>query len=179
MRPRLWWTKPQGPDAPLKGSQNYNRGRRDKEQWRQAKFLFVMSDVDEDSGPFTFLPGPISDEIARARPGGYQTGANVSNEEIYRRARPADTMRLVGPPGIGLFVDACRCFHFGARARAKEQLMLMFQFVRPEDAPKGELADRSEAFSKRFGDDPRCGLSRLASSYFVPFSAQTSSHRFE
>jgi len=86
-------------------------------------------------------------------------------------------MRLVGPPGIGLFVDACRCFHFGARA--KEQLMLMFQFVRPDDTPKGELADRSEAFSKSFGDDPRLWTLAIGFVIFRPVSAQASSNRFK
>jgi len=55
--------------------------------------------------------------------------------------------------------------------------MLRFQFVRPDDAPKGELADRNEAFSRSFGDD----LRPLAIGFviFRPVSAQASRNRFK
>src|SRR4029079_3916372 len=124
LKPRLWWTKPQR-DAELKRTQLYHLGRRKGNQRRQAKFLFTMNDVDEGSGPFVFLPAVVSERITRAIPGGYTMGDRVADEEIYRHVDPSETLKLVGPPGTGLFVDTCRCFHYGARARDKERLMLM------------------------------------------------------
>jgi hypothetical protein len=51
-------------------------------------------------------------------------------------------------------VDTCRCFHYGARARDKERLMLMFQFMRPQEAFDEDRLERSAAFSEKFGNDP-------------------------
>ena len=54
-KPRLWWTKPEayGPGGP----QLFHIGARARPVVvRQAKFMIAMSDVDENSGPFTFLP---------------------------------------------------------------------------------------------------------------------------
>ena len=60
-KPRLWWTKPEayGPGGP----QLFHIGARARPVVvRQAKFMIAMSDVDENSGPFTFLPLDISQE---------------------------------------------------------------------------------------------------------------------
>ena len=62
---RLWWTKPEayGPDGP----QLFHIGARARPVVvRQAKFLFATSEDDEQSGPVTFLPLDISQEIVRA-----------------------------------------------------------------------------------------------------------------
>jgi hypothetical protein len=152
LTPQLWWTEPEGPTAQFRRSQLFHRGRSKGNQRRQAKFLFTMNDVDEASGPFTFLPAGLSEKITRALPN-YKMGDRVSDEEMYRYVSPADTLRLVGPPGIGLMVDTCRCFHYGARARDKERLMLMFQFLRPEEVFENRVG-RSTAFYEKFGDDP-------------------------
>jgi hypothetical protein len=152
LKPRLWWTKPEEPDAKLGGTQLFHIGSRARPPVRrQAKFLFTMSDVDENSGPFTFLPADVSEKIARALR--YEMGEEVSDEVIYSYARPTDTMRLVGPPGTGLMVDTCRCFHFGRRASSNERLMLMIQFKRPADGPEHDRVERSAAFLEKFGDD--------------------------
>lgn len=152
-KPRLWWTTPMGPDAELGGTQMFHIGSRARPPaLRQAKFLFTMTDVDEESGPLTFLPADVSAKIARAI--NYEIGVEVTDEEIYSYARPTDTMRLVGPPGTSLMVDTCRCFHFGRRASSQERLMLMIQFKRPMDMPEHDRVARSATFLKKFGNDP-------------------------
>ena len=152
-QPRLWWTKPTGPNARLGGTQMFHIGSRHRPPvLRQAKFLFNMNDVDEENGPFTFLSAEISDKIVAAV--NYELGEEVADEEIYRYAKPGDTMRLIGPAGTGLFVDTCRCFHFGRRASTKERLMLMIQFKRPVEMPEYDRVERSPAFLEKFSDDP-------------------------
>ena len=151
MKPRLWWTKPQGPNAEWGGTQLFHRGRINAPHIRrQAKFLFTMNDVDEESGPFTFLPADLSERILPS----YRWGEHVSDEEIYRHVRPAAVMRHVGPPGTALMVDTCRCFHYGRRASSKDRLMLMVQFMRQADVPEEDRVERSAAFIEKFADDP-------------------------
>jgi hypothetical protein len=136
----------------LKGSQLYHR---DGQKWlrRGAKFLINMDDVDEDAGPFTFLPADVSSRVSQAL-GSMKNQGRVPDEQVFRHASPSDAISLVGPAGTGVAVDSSRCFHFGARVRKGERLLLQFQFLRRADAVHGGSLRRSEGFTKRFGDDP-------------------------
>ena len=148
MRLKLWWTPV---NEALKGSQLYHR---DGLNWlkRQAKFLVVMNDVDENCGPFTFLPADISSRIARTL-GSVKDQERVSDEVVHRYSTPADAISLVGPAGTGAVVDSSRCFHFGARARGGERLMLVFNFMPKIDVPGSRSLRRTAAFNERFGND--------------------------
>lgn len=150
-KPRLWWTKPEayGPGGP----QLFHIGARARPVvLRQAKFLFAMSDVDEESGPFTFLPLTISQEIVRAI--NYEMGEEVPDEVIFNYAKPTDVRRFTGKSGSGIFVDTSRCFHFGRRQQTKERLMLMIQYKWRKDIPLTDRVERSPAFHEKYGDDP-------------------------
>jgi hypothetical protein len=150
-RPRLWWTKPEayGPGGP----QLFHIGARARPVVvRQAKFLFVMSDVDENSGPFTFLPLNISQEIVSAI--NYEMGEEVPDEVIFNYAKPSDVRTFTGKAGTGIFVDTSRCFHFGRRKQTKERLMLMIQYKWKRDVPITDRVERSNAFYDKYGDDP-------------------------
>jgi len=150
-RPRLWWTKPEayGPGGP----QLFHIGARARPVVvRQAKFLFVMSDVDADSGPFTFLPLNISQEIVSAI--NYEMGEEIPDEVIFKYAKPSDVMTFTGKAGTGIFVDTSRCFHFGRRKQTKERLMLMIQYKWKRDVPITDRVERSPAFYDKYGDDP-------------------------
>lgn len=151
MRPRLWLTRPQKPGTELGGTQLFHRGRPDARHIeRQAKFLFAMSDVDDNSGPFTFLPAEVSESILPD----YRMGDRVSDEDMYRLVDPARVVRFTGPRGSGLMVDTMRCFHYGRRASSRERLMLMIQFMRKVDAVEEDRVERSEGFLKKFGGCP-------------------------
>ena len=107
MRPRLWLIRPQDPGTQLGGTQLFHRGRPDARHIRrQAKFLFTMNDVDETSGPFTFLPADVSEKILPD----YRMGDRVSDEEMYRHADPAQTIRFVSPAGSGSWLILCGVF---------------------------------------------------------------------
>ncbi len=150
-KPRLWWTKPEayGPGGP----QLFHIGARARPVVvRQAKFMIAMSDVDESSGPFTFLPLNISQEIVRAID--YQMGEEVPDEVIFSYAKPSDVRQFTGKAGTGIFVDTSRCFHFGRRQQSKERLMLMIQYKWKKDVPITDRVERSAAFYEKYGDDP-------------------------
>lgn len=150
-KPRLWWTKPEayGPGGP----QLFHIGARARPVVvRQAKFMIAMSDVDENSGPFTFLPLDISQEIVRAI--GYEMGEEVPDEVIFSYAKPTDVRRFTGKAGASIFVDTSRCFHFGRRQQSKERLMLMIQYKWKQDVPITDRVERSPAFYEKYADDP-------------------------
>jgi hypothetical protein len=149
LRIKLWWTPV---NTKLTGSQLYHR---DGMNWlqRQAKFLFIMNDVDANCGPFTFLPADISMKVASSL-GSIREQERVSDELVYHHANQGDAISLVGPAGTGAVVDTSRCFHFGARARGGERLMLMFSFMGSVDAYSSGGLRRSPGFEQRFGDDP-------------------------
>ena len=150
-KPRLWWTNPVDPSLKLTGTQLYHRGRPDAPNIRrQAKFLFTMNDVDEKSGPFTFIPADLSEKIMPY----YRMGERVSDDEMYKLVRPSDAITHIGPPGTGLFVDTMRCFHYGRRASFRERLMLMIQFMKHDEAPEEDWVEQSPGFVAKFGDDP-------------------------
>jgi len=150
-KPRLWWTKPEayGPGGP----QLFHIGARARPVVvRQAKFMIAMSDVDENSGPFTFLPLDISQEIVRAI--GYEMGEEVPDEVIFSYAKPSDVRRFTGKAGASIFVDTSRCFHFGRRQQSKERLMLMIQYKWKQDVPITDRVERSPAFYEKYANDP-------------------------
>ena len=150
-KPRLWWTKPEayGPGGP----QLFHIGARARPVVvRQAKFMIAMSDVDENSGPFTFLPLNISQEIVRAID--YEMGEEIPDEVIFRYAKPTDVRRFTGKAGTSIFVDTSRCFHFGRRQQSKERLMLMIQYKWKKDVPTTDRVERSAAFYEKYADDP-------------------------
>jgi hypothetical protein len=148
-RIKLWWTPV---NTQLKGSQLYHR---DGMNWyqRQAKFLFIMNDVDETCGPFTFIPANVSRRVANSL-GSIRDQERVTDELVYQHARPSDAISLIGPAGTGAVVDSSRCFHYGARARGGERLMLVFNFMPSLDCPSICDISRSPGFEQRFGDDP-------------------------
>ena len=149
LRIKLWWTPV---NTKLSGSQLFHR---DGMHWmqRQAKFLFIMNDVDVDCGPFTFLPADISRKVAGSL-GSILEQERVSDELVYNHASTADAIPLIGSAGTGAMVDTSRCFHFGARARGGERLMLMFNFMGSLDAYSAGGLRRSAGFEQRYGDDP-------------------------
>lgn len=140
-------------NSSMTGSQLYHR---DGQFWfqRRAKFIFAANDIDETSGPFTFLPADISERVSKNFRT-FKMPDRVEDNDMYRHASPADEIRFVGPAGSGLVLDSGRCFHFGSRTRGKERLMIFFQFWSPIDLQRnrGGNVSRSPAFEKRFGND--------------------------
>jgi hypothetical protein len=149
MRIKLWWTPV---NTKMSGSQFFHRDGLD---WyrRQAKFLIVMNDVGPDCGPFTFLPADISKRIG-ASLGRAAEQERVADEQIFSIAKESDQISLMGPAGTGGMVDSSRCFHYGARARGGERLMMVFNYMPSIEVQKPRPIYRTEGFRKRFGDDP-------------------------
>ncbi len=130
----LLWSPPN--DSNLK-SQKYHY---DTEDNRQLKMFVNITEVTEDSGPFTFIDSALSQQVQTAT--GYVGGrrARLEDDPVTRLAGKDEQRTFTGAPGSGIFVDTSRCLHFGSRGNKKERLVLMIQFLN-YFAPKTEPAD--------------------------------------
>lgn len=144
----IWWT-PRNDE--MRGSQFYHR---DTLSWseRQAKFVVNLIDIDEDAGPFTFLPADVSDAIVRHHG---VPPERLSDDVIFETAAREDQVSVVGPAGTTCMVDSSRCFHQGSRCRGKERLVLVFHF-RPYLSPDRSHKVRpvSAAYAQDLATDP-------------------------
>ncbi len=151
LRVQIMWSPV---NSKMRGSQYYHR---DGRKWlqRRVKFVIAAGDMDEDCGPFTFLPGDVSERISDQF-SGFKMQDRVDDEEMYRYIKRDDELKFLGPAESGLVLDTSRCFHFGSRSRGKERLVIMFQFWSPLDLPPGRGVNlrRSPVFEQKFGNDP-------------------------
>jgi hypothetical protein len=95
----------------------------------QFKCVINLTDVDEASGPFSFLPADLSKIVMKRER--YTYNQRLSDDIVFRHVKPDQVQRLLGPAGSCALLDTCRCLHFGARARQRERLVLIFNFTHP------------------------------------------------
>lgn len=124
----FWWSPPNDSKAE---SQLYHFDGEDKSQ---LKIILNVADVDENTGPFTFLPAGASAKVGKSRRHSARLDDNAVEETVGREA----VTRLIGPAGTVGAVDTSRCLHYGSRGNSRERLVLMLQFTRFL-APKASL----------------------------------------
>ncbi len=124
----FWWSPP---NESMAESQLYHYDGEDKSQ---LKFILNVVDVDEDTGPFTFLSAVSSDAIAKTR----RHSARLDDELVESTVGRDAVTRLTGPAGTVGAVDTSRCLHYGSRGNSRDRLILMLQFTRFL-APKASL----------------------------------------
>ncbi len=115
----LWWSPP---NDSMQQSQLYHC---DGEDARQLKYFFNITDVTQEQGPFTLLPGEISDRIRAAKG---IVARKVRDEEIDEFDGDRQKLVLTGKSGEGACVDTCRCLHYGSRGNSKARVLLMLRF---------------------------------------------------
>ncbi len=98
----------------------------DTEDDNQIKLFFYLDDVDENNGPFVFIPKNKSLIVMRKNK--YQ-GKRLKDDEVYSYINPNDAIKFIGEKGSGLAIDTCRCLHYGSRENKKTRKLLMVQFT--------------------------------------------------
>ena len=99
----------------------------DKPYSRQLKFWLAVDDVDAGNGPFTFIPaGPSRTVRQKVRYVGRMT-----DEEVYAAVPESKKIEFTGSAGNALWVDTCRCAHYGSRTRTRNRVMFELQFMTP------------------------------------------------
>lgn len=118
-----WLNFPSG--AAPQASQLWHR---DPEDLKLLKVFLYLNDVDEDTGPFCYIP--------RSQPFGEYAGANpphkdrkrVLDEEMNPVLPPEKQMVCTGPADTMILADTVG-FHRGGNPRAKNRLMLTFTYT--------------------------------------------------
>lgn len=108
-----------GPE--LKVSQLWHR---DFDDTTVTKLFVYLTDVTTCDGPFTFIPGPVSDRI------GFRRRSHRSDAEVGLELDLAQARAIEGPALTGFFVETSRCLHMGSRvAPDGERLMYTATFI--------------------------------------------------
>ena len=121
-------------DEPPKLSQLWHR---DWDDVVNLKLFVYLSDVTEDSGPFTFAPG--------TQPGGprqLDVKDRLSDDEMAARIPREEWVVCTGPPGTVVLADTCG-YHKGGKPTKGDRLLWTAQFTSgAADAKRNfELAD--------------------------------------
>lgn len=138
----VWWSPP---NDSMQQSQLYHC---DGEDARQLKFFFNVTDVTEEQGPFTLLPGGISDRIRAAKG---IVARKVRDEEIEEFDGDRQKLVLTGKAGEGACVDTCRCLHYGSRGNSKPRIVMMLRF-NDHLAPNVDIPDWHSRSAEYPGD---------------------------
>jgi hypothetical protein len=95
---------------------------------RQLKMFVYLNDVGAEDGPFCFCSAQASAAYKTRQP---RKGGRFDDVELPAGGEEVET--LAGPAGTAILIDTTRCLHFGGRARRGERIMLVAQYVRPDD----------------------------------------------
>jgi hypothetical protein len=118
----LWWDRPT-PNAAA-ATQLWHR---DFDDARCIKGFIYFNDVDEQTGPFTYLPGThMFGRYANQQPGG-STKNRFTDEEMVAPLSPKEAMVVTGSAGTMILCDTYG-FHRGVKPQ-KDRLMSLFQYV--------------------------------------------------
>lgn len=102
------------------------RWHRDIEDHRMLKILVWLNDVDEDGGPFTYIPRRAS--VAAARQLRY-VGGFVGDERFGEVAPPSTWLQATGPRWGAGMPDTARIFHRAAPPVARDRYSVTFTWM--------------------------------------------------
>lgn len=103
-------------DAPLAQSQLWHR---DHDDTRTIKVFVYLTDVNElPDGPFTFVPGPVSDRI------GFTMRSHFADDITFRRIPRSAARPMIAPALSAFAVETSRCLHMGSRVGSGHRRLL-------------------------------------------------------
>ena len=133
-------------DEPFAYSQLWHR---DHDDVRTIKVFVYLTDVpDINNGPFTFLPGPVSDRF------GFSLKSHRSDEVILGRARSEEMISVTAPRLTTFAVETSRCLHMGSRvATGHSRLLYTASYISvprlfPEPPMRFEMTGAEDASTR-------------------------------
>lgn len=119
---------------------------RDHDDVRTIKLFTYLTDVaDEADGPFTFIPGPLSDRF------GYSLKSHRDDHEIMAKLAGAQPKAMVAKRLTTFLVETSRCLHMGSRtAPGHSRLLYTATYITvprlyPEPPPRFKLVGHESA----------------------------------
>lgn len=96
----------------------------DSDDFRILRFILYLTDVDQDAGPFMFVPKDNSPRLGRF-------WARRLDDAHFRRVCNGSMQieTFLGGPGSMLAIDTAQCCHCGGRAVTRERLALVITFT--------------------------------------------------
>src|SRR5262245_18537967 len=106
---------------------------------RQVKVFLFLDDIDEDSGPLTGIAADVSRkmyELLTQRRAIHQRNVKIQEPVIAELLKEVggETVSVTGKAGDMVFIDTCRCMHFGSRpskGKSKPRKVIMLHYTRP------------------------------------------------
>jgi hypothetical protein len=133
-----WYTVPGGSEAERAGSQRWHRDYNDQ---YLVKVFVYMTDVDEGSGPFEYVPGS-------ARGGPYEhewpwepLGESYPDPEEFAQRIPASAARTLTAPAGTMILCNTSGFHRGGFATERRRILGVANYVSP--AALASLVERN------------------------------------
>lgn len=124
----LWYTPPVPADTPRRVSQNWHRDYNDR---HLLKAFIYLVDVDEETGPFEFIPrsqpGGTYGELWPWRPAG---DAYPPLDDYLERDAELPVRTFTGPKGTMLFCNTAG-LHRGGFATGKARVLATFTYDSP------------------------------------------------
>jgi len=123
----LWWSNT---GSERLGPQLIHR---DMNQKRQLHLIIPIYPIDEENGPFTFLPADLSRDFIK------ETGHFYGRIEDSEFKHLKDMIPFTSNKGSALIVNPYDCFHFGGRAATKPRFVLICSYTSKfESAEEGQ-----------------------------------------
>lgn len=137
-----------GPDARREVGNNEVSGvrlwHRDAEDRRTIKILIWLNDVDEQGGPYAYVPMA---ETLRAIEKLHYVSGFVSDERLRSSIDPSAITRVTGPKWTTLMADNCRLLHRATPPVARDRYSVTFTWssrtpMKIEEAPTAYAEDQ-------------------------------------
>jgi hypothetical protein len=101
---------------------------RDPEDLKIVKAFIYLVDVDEERGPFCYIPGTQSfGERANIVPV-HRDGMRITDEEMATVIKPEDWIKCTGPAGTMILADTVG-FHRGGYAKNGNRVLITFTYT--------------------------------------------------
>src|ERR1700704_6560114 len=79
-------------------------------RWAEVKMFVYLTDVESEAdGPFTFLPGQVSDRF------GFSLRSHRGDSEVVGKLSPNEPRAVIAPRLTAFMVETSRCLHMGSR----------------------------------------------------------------
>jgi hypothetical protein len=134
----LWYSIPVGADAERKASQIWHRDFNDR---HLLKAFLYLSDVDEQSGPFEYVPGSQpGGRYADVHPWAPMAIGRISDKELAKYVRAEDVRTFTAPRGTIIFCNTSG-LHRGGFAESTPRVLAPVTYCSP--ASLASLTERN------------------------------------
>ena len=130
-------------NAKRRGAMHWHR---DTFGFKNLDFLMLLTDVDDENGPFYWLEKKIKASVFLSFQNLVSTTkkgerGKVSLEEFSKHFKDNETLKLSGKSGSAIFVDSFSTYHRGGFCRSKDRVMFRLCYQSHDALYQSQLSD--------------------------------------